>query len=109
MPTSLPCKTLSRLGLCLLLTGNLLVWSIAWNVPVFHGGQFEQLGDCSPPFLVGTGEGSSGEDAFAAPASSAPGAGFRSAPTLAVIASSAAVRVRISSYPVLPQAPPRLT
>jgi hypothetical protein len=104
-----PPRTLSQLSLCLLLIGNLLVWSAAWNAPAFQGGEFKQLGDCSPPFLVGTGEGSSGEDACAAPASSAPGAGFRSAPTLAVIASPAAARVRISSYPVLPQAPPRLT
>ncbi|MFU8763853.1 MAG: hypothetical protein ACNA7T_04980 [Haliea sp.] len=104
-----PTRTLSQLALCLLLIGNLLVWSAAWNAPAFQGGEFKQLGDCSPPFLVGAGDGSSGDDACAASASSAPGLVFRSAPTLAVIDRPAAARVRISSYPVLPQAPPRLT
>ena len=104
-----PPRTLSQLALCLLLMGNLLVWSAAWNAPAFQGGEFKQLGDCSPPFLVGAGEGSSGDDACAVPANSAPGVGFHSAPILAIIASPTAARVRISSYPVLPQAPPILT
>lgn len=104
-----PPRTLSQLALCLLLMGNLLVWSAAWNAPAFQGGEFKHVGDCSPPFLVGAGDGSSGEDACAPPASSGPAVGFLSVPILAVIASPAVDRVRISSYPVLPQAPPRLT
>jgi len=106
MPTSLPCKTLSRLGLCLLLTGNLLVWSIAWNVPVFHGGQFEQLGDCSPPFLVGSGDGSSGEDACIDSTTGKTGNGWARSPTPALAPVAVAARIRSTSYPVLSRAPP---
>lgn len=109
MTPAIPRRTLSQLGLCLLLMGNLLVWSASWNAPAFHGGEFKQLGDWSPPFLVGAGEGSSGDNSCASSISSAPGSGFLIAPTLAVVDLAAAARIRISSYPVLPQAPPAIT
>lgn len=109
MTPAIPRRTLSQLGLCLLLMGNLLVWSASWNAPAFQGGEFKQLGDSSPPFLVGTGDGSFGDDACASSVGSVPGAGFVTAPTLAVVDLAAAARVRINSYPVQPQAPPAIT
>jgi len=109
MTPSIPHRTLSQLGLCLLLMGNLLVWSASWNAPAFYGGEFKQLGDCSPPFLVGAGDGSSGEDACTGSASGLPDTPFVAATTMVVPGVSAAARVRISRYPLQPQAPPRLT
>lgn len=109
MTPSIPGRSLSQLGLCLLLIGNLLVWSASWNAPAFQGGQFEQLGDGSPPFLVGTGDGTSGDDAGAACASGRSDTGLVAASCATTTSGTVAVRIRISSYPVLPQAPPRLT
>ncbi len=98
--------SLTRLGLCLLLIGNLLVWSASWNGPVFHGGQFEQLGDGSPPFLPGNGEGFSGDDTGSIPDAGWPAIGWLSVPVPVALAIAAPARIRISHYPVLPQAPP---
>lgn len=109
MAPSIPGKTLSKLGLCLLLIGNMLLWSASWNAPALHGGQFEQLGDCSPPFLVGTGDGSPDENTCADSARTKFETGLVSASTVATVRGVAGARIRISSYPILPQAPPAFT
>ena len=109
MAPSIPGKTLSQLGLCLLLIGNLLLWSASWNAPAFHGGQFEQLGDCSPPFLVGAGDGSSGDDACADSHAATSRTGLAASPVEGAVRAAVATRIRISRYPVLPQAPPVFT
>lgn len=99
-------RSITQLALCLLLMGNLLVWSTSWNAPAFHGGQFEQLGDGSPPFLPGNGEGFSSADSGAIPVQGWPAVGWLTTPVTVVLAIAAPARIRISHYPVLPQAPP---
>ncbi|MEQ9462835.1 MAG: hypothetical protein RJQ10_04185 [Haliea sp.] len=106
MTPSISGRSLTQLTLCLLLIGNLLVWSASWNAPAFHGGQFEQLGDGSPPFLPGTGEGFAGDDAAAMPGHGWPAVGWLSTPVMFALAMTVSARIRISHYPVLPQAPP---
>ncbi len=109
MTPSIPGQTLSKAGLCLLLITNLLVWSASWNTSSLHGGQFEQLGDRSPPFLVGTGDNSSGDDTCTGTDSTIPSTRLVASAIAAACGVAVAARVRISSYPVLPQAPPALT
>lgn len=111
MTPSIPGQTLSKAGLCLLLITNLLVWSASWNTSSLHGGQFEQLGDRSPPFLVGTGDNSSGDDTCTCTGtdSTIPSTRLVASAIAAACGVAVAARVRISSYPVLPQAPPALT
>lgn len=109
MTPSIPGRNLSQLALCLLLIGNLLVWSASWNAPAFHGGQFKQLGDCSPPFLVGTDDDSSADETVAASPSGVFDTGSFSSLIIAAVGVTAVARIRITSYPVLPQAPPGIT
>ncbi len=111
MTPSIPGRTLSQLALCLLLIGNLLVWSASWNAPAFQGGEFKQLGDCSPPFLVGTGTGDSSPDGdtCSGSASRVFASGYYPSPILAAAGVTAVARIRMTSYPVLPQAPPGIT
>lgn len=109
MASSTRGKALFQLGFCLLLVMDMLVWSTTWNAPASNEGQFEQLGDRSPPFLVGTGDSQSGDIPFAS-GETWPFLILSLSP--AVVGSTGpavAHRIRVASYPVLPQAPPILT
>jgi hypothetical protein len=107
MTSSQRSKTLYQLGLSLLLVTNLLLWSSSWNSPAFHDGQYEQPGDSSPPFLVGSADGSDDEGCAANNASHSA-VHLRSSHTVAASRVAVARRIRIASYPVSPQAPPAL-
>ncbi|MDO8863558.1 hypothetical protein Q6D67_17805 [Haliea sp. E1-2-M8] len=109
MTSSIRGKTLFQLGFCVLLVTGMLVWSTTWSAPAAEKGLLEQLGDCSPPFLVGTDD---------SPSKDAPSVGgenypftVRASSVLVVEGTRPAVahRIRIAKYPVLPQAPPALT
>lgn len=108
MTSSNRSKTLYQLGLSLLLVTNLLLWSSSWNSPAFHEGQFEQPGDSSPPFLVGSGDGSDDEGCSGNKAGHVV-IHLLSPCTAAASRVAVARRIRIASYPVAPQAPPALS
>lgn len=109
MTSSTHGKSLVRLGLCLLLASNMLLWSTAWSATASPERQFEQLGDRSPPFLVRTDENSTGDIPLAicdthpiiVPALRALVTGCTD--------TGVTHRIRIASFPVMPQAPPATT
>ena len=51
-------KALLQLGLCLLLITGFTLWSVSWHSPAFQEGEFKQLGDSSPSFLISVGDSS---------------------------------------------------
>lgn len=109
MTSAIHGKKLLQLGFCLLLASHMLLWSTTWSAPVPQESQFEQWGDRSPPFLMRTGDSSPGDIPLAY--GEAQGV---IAPTLSALATEGvyptpARRIRITSFPVLPQAPPALT
>mgnify|MGYP003679024049 CR=1 FL=1 len=98
---------LDRLGLCCLLLVNVLLWSAPSLVPLGKEGQFEQLTATAKPFLVKHWDSPNDEPAtYRAPRSFAILSSYK--PVQARFGESVERRIRISSYPVVPQAPPSL-
>lgn len=102
-------KGLLQLGLCLLLITGFTLCSASWSTPAFHEGQFELLGDSSPPFLVDSGDNSSGDDPYSATPRTSSDAPVDATSLQVGMGVGVVRRIRIVSYPVLPQAPPALT
>lgn len=102
-------KGLLQLGLCLLLMTGFTLWSASWSAPAFHEGQVDQLGDSSPSFLVDSGDNPSGDDPYSVTPQSSSDAPVDATSLLVGMGVGVVRRIRIVSYPVLPQAPPALT
>lgn len=102
-------KALLQLGFCLLLITGFTLWSVSWHSPAFQEGEFKQLGDSSPSFLISVGDSSSSDEPFSAAPVPAPLRQAIVAAEVPVGLVDVVTRIRIASYPVLPQAPPLLT